>query len=76
MRCDSYDSDRDLLLGADSIADFVNSLVDSERPVTPKMIYAWIERKHLPVRRIGVRIVGSKTLIRAHLCGNSFGRSG
>jgi hypothetical protein len=69
MQRDSADSDRDLLLGADSIADFVNSLVDSERPVTPKMIYAWIERKHLPVRRIGVRIVASKAKIRAHLSG-------
>jgi hypothetical protein len=69
MPNEAYAVDRDLLLGATAISDFVNSLVDTDRPITPKMIYAWIERKHLPVRRIGARIVASKTKIRAHLSG-------
>lgn len=69
MPDEAYAVDRDLLLGAAAISDFVNSLVDTDRPITPKMIYAWIERKHLPVRRIGARIVASKAKIRAHLSG-------
>jgi len=71
MHDDSYADDRDLLIGGTAICDFVNSLVDSDSPITPKMIYGWIERKHLPVRRIGSRLVGSKTKIRAHLGGIS-----
>jgi hypothetical protein len=62
-----YSTDRDLLIGAPAIADFVNSLVDAERPISCKTIYSWIEREHLPVRRIGSRIVASKSKIRAHM---------
>jgi hypothetical protein len=74
MGKDSYASDRDLLIGGEAICAFVNSLVDSDRPITPKMIYAWVERKHLPVCRIGSRIVASKTVIRVQLCGSSSGK--
>ena len=63
----SYGTDRDLLLGAQAIADYVNSLVDAERPIPRKTIYFWIEQECLPVRRIGSRIVASKSKIRAHL---------
>ncbi len=71
MRNNSYADDRDLLIGGTAICDFVNSLVDSDSPITLKMIYGWIERKHLPIRRIGARLVGSKTKIRAHLGSSS-----
>ena len=71
MRNDSYADDRDLLIGGTAICDFVNSLVDSDSPITLKMIYGWIERKHLPIRRIGAPIVGSKKNIRAHLGSSS-----
>jgi hypothetical protein len=71
MSTDSSTDDRDLLIGGQAICNFVNSLFDTDRPITPAMIYFWVERNHLPVRRIGSRIVGSKTAIRAHLCGSS-----
>jgi hypothetical protein len=71
MTDDSLAGDRDLLIGGQAICKFVNSLFDTERPITPAMIYFWVERNHLPVRRIGSRIVGSETAIRAHLCGSS-----
>jgi hypothetical protein len=71
MRGDAHDFDRDLLIGGQAICDFVNTLVDTDRPITPKMIYFWVEQNHLPVRRIGARIIGSKTKIRAHLSGDS-----
>ncbi len=71
MRADSYADDRDLLIGGTAICDFVNSLVDGDPPITRKMIYGWIERKHLPICRIGARIVGSKAKIRAHLGSSS-----
>jgi hypothetical protein len=71
MSTDSSADDRDLLIGGQAICNFVNSLFDTDRPITPAMIYFWGERNHLPVRRIGSRIVGSKTAIRAHLCGSS-----
>jgi hypothetical protein len=76
MGTDSCAGDRNLLIGCKAICAFVNSLVDSDPPITPKIIYGWIERKHLPVRRIGARVVGNKTVIREHLCGHSVGRSG
>jgi hypothetical protein len=69
MRTDSRADDRDLLIGGKAICAFVNSLVDSDSPITPKTIYGWIERKHLPIRRIGARIVASKAKIHAHLSG-------
>ena len=74
MSSDSYAGDRDLLIGGQAICNFVNSLFDTDRPITPAMIYFWVERNHLPVRRIGSRIVGSKTAIRAHLCGSFSGK--
>jgi hypothetical protein len=43
--------DRDLLIGGQAICNFVNSLFDIDRPITPAMIYFWVERKHLPVRQ-------------------------
>ena len=74
MSSDFYAGDRDLLIGGQAICNFVNSLFDTDRPITPAMIYFWVERNHLPVRRIGSRIIGSKTAIRAHLCGSSPGK--
>jgi len=71
MRSYSYDIDRDLLIGGQAIADYVNSLVDAERPISRKTIYFWIEQEHLPVRWIGARIVASKSKIRAHLGGSA-----
>jgi hypothetical protein len=75
MSNDSYaGGDRDLLIGGQAICDFVNSLFDTDRPITAAKIYFWVERNYLPVRRIGSRIVGSKRAIRAHLCGSSSGK--
>jgi hypothetical protein len=74
MSSDFYAGDHDLLIGGQAICNFVNTLFDTDRPITPAMIYFWVERNHLPVRRIGSRIIGSKTAIRAHLCGSSPGK--
>jgi hypothetical protein len=71
MRSESYYFDRDLLIGGRAICDFINTLVDTAHPITPKMIYFWVEQNHIPARRIGARIVGSKTKIRAHLGAHS-----
>jgi hypothetical protein len=74
MSNDSYAGDRDLLIGGQAICNFVNSLFDTDRPITAAMIYFWVERNHLPVRSIGSRLVGSKTAIRAYLCTSSTGK--
>jgi hypothetical protein len=66
MRDDNF-TDRDLLLGAKPIADFVNTLLDEGNQITPQILYGWVERNHLPVKRIGSRLVGSKTAIRRYL---------
>jgi hypothetical protein len=60
-------ADRDLLIGGGAICDFINSLVDPGSAVTPAQVYAWIERDHLPVKRIGSRLVASKSSIRRRL---------
>jgi hypothetical protein len=75
MSNDSDAGDRDLLIGGQAICNFVNSLFDTDRPITPAMIYFWVERNHLPARRIGSRIVASKSAIRAHLCDSPPGKS-
>jgi hypothetical protein len=67
MSTEWWSVDGDLLIGAETIASFVNTLVDPESRVTPAIIYGWVERGHLPVKRIGARLIGSKTTIRRAL---------
>jgi hypothetical protein len=62
-----FSLDADLLLGATAITDYINSLLDPDCQITPAVTYAWIERDHLPVKRIGSRLIGSKTAIRRAL---------
>ena len=57
----------DLLIGGAAIAAFIQTLVDPACVVTPKMVFHWIEQEHLPVRRIGSRIIASKSVIRRRL---------
>jgi hypothetical protein len=59
--------DADLLIGGAAIAAFIQKLVDPGCPVTAKMVFHWIEQDHLPVKRIGSRIIASKSLIRQRL---------
>jgi len=59
--------DRDLLLGAAAITDFINSLLDADTQVTKQVVYVWIAREHIPVKRIGARIIASKAALRRHL---------
>jgi hypothetical protein len=59
------DADRDLLLGAVEITGYINSLLDPDSQVTTSVVYSWIEREHLKgIKRIGNRLIGSKTAIR------------
>jgi hypothetical protein len=57
----------DLLIGGAAIAAFIQTLVDPACEVTPKMVFHWIEQEHLPVKRIGSRIIASKSVIRRRL---------
>lgn len=60
----------DLLLGGRAIADFVNTLMDEHSQVTPGQVYEWSEQAeqgYFPTRRIGARIVASKSTIRRFL---------
>lgn len=57
--------DRDLLLGAAAITDFINSLLDPATQVSKQVVYVWIEQHYIPVRRIGARIITSKRQLRA-----------
>ena len=67
MQHDFPPGDRDLLIGAGPICGYVNSLLDPGCQVTVAVIYAWIAREHLPVKRIGNRLVASKAALRRHL---------
>jgi len=58
---------RDLLIGAGPICDYLNTLLDPGCQVTPATVYAWVEREHIPTRRIGSRIVVSKSALRQRL---------
>ena len=59
--------DGDLLIGGAAIAAFIQTLVDPRCTVTEKMVFHWIEQDHLPVKRIGSRLVASKSALRRHL---------
>jgi len=67
MSTEWWSADGDLLLGAEAIAAYVNQLTDPDSRVTPAIIYGWVERGHLPVKRIGARLIGSKAAIRRAL---------
>jgi hypothetical protein len=67
MPTENWVADGDLLIGATALCDFINTLVDSDCRVTPAVVYAWIERGHIPTKRIGSRIIGSKSAIRKAL---------
>jgi hypothetical protein len=67
MPDDARHPDADLLIGGAAIAAFIRTLVDPTCAVTPKMVFHWIEQDHLPVKRIGSRIIASKSTIRRHL---------
>jgi hypothetical protein len=60
----------DLLLGGASITLFVNALLDPMTQITPSQFYAWVERGHVPVPRVGNRIVASKARLCAALSGD------
>jgi len=62
-----FGTDHDLLLGVEAITGFLNSLLDPETQVTKQVVYVWCAEGYIPTRRIGQRIVGSKTAIRRHL---------
>jgi hypothetical protein len=57
-------SDSDLLFGAAAITDFVNQLSSSR--INRRQIYHWLEAGHLPSGKLGTKVVGSKSVIRAH----------
>jgi hypothetical protein len=59
----------DLLLGGRAVTTYVNSLLDPTTQITPSQLYAWVERGHVPVSRVGNRIVASKERLRAALVG-------
>jgi hypothetical protein len=59
----------DLLLGGKAITAYVNTLFDPTTPITEWQLYAWVERGHVPVNRVGNRLIASKTQIRAALSG-------
>jgi hypothetical protein len=61
----------DLLLGARAITSYVNTLLDPTTPITDGQFYAWVERGHVPVARVGNRIIGSKQQIRQTLSGQT-----
>jgi len=59
-------NDRDRLLGAEAITNFINNeLLDPECAVTLKAVQHWIDRDMIPTGRFGRQIVGSKIRIRA-----------
>jgi hypothetical protein len=59
----------DLLLGGRAVAAYVNSLLDPTTQITSGQLYAWVERGHVPVTRVGNRIIASKERLRAALSG-------
>ena len=58
--------DPELLLGAAAITAFINKLL-APRKVSQATVYRWIEKKHLPIGRIGSQVIGSPRVIREHL---------
>jgi hypothetical protein len=68
---DEHELPGDLLLGARAMTTYVNTLLDPTTPITEGQFYAWVERGHVPVNRVGNRILGSKTQIRAALSGQT-----
>ena len=54
--------DNDVLLGVSEITAFVNELTTSK--VSKSQIYHWIASGHLPVGRLGTKVIGSKKRIR------------
>ena len=67
MPDDTQYPNADLLIGGAAIAAFIQTLVDPSCEVTSKMVFHWIEQDHLPVKRIGSRIIASKSVIRRRL---------
>jgi hypothetical protein len=63
----NFSTDADLLLGAEQILKFVNSLLDAESEVPLHRIYFWIEQGYIPTKRVGTRIIASKAAIRRTL---------
>jgi hypothetical protein len=57
----------DLLLGARALTAYINRMLDADSQIIEKNVYDWVAREHIPVRRIGSRIVASKTAVRARL---------
>jgi hypothetical protein len=64
VHSDGVVDDSDLLFGASAITDFVNQLSSSR--INRRQIYHWLEAGHLPSGRLGAKVVGSKSVIRAH----------
>jgi hypothetical protein len=67
---DDHDLAGDLMLGATPIAAFLSSLFDGEE-ITPTDVYNWCSRGTLPHSKLGNKIVGSKSQIRAHFYASS-----
>jgi hypothetical protein len=61
------DGDRDLLLGCKAITDFINTQLDLGQQISKQVVFVWCEKGYIPTRRIGARIVASKTAIRRAL---------
>jgi hypothetical protein len=63
----NFSVDADLLIGAEAILKFVNSLLDEESQIRLYHAYFWIERGYVPTKRVGAKIIGSKAAIRRAL---------
>jgi len=59
-----FSASADLLIGAEQILKFVNSLLDEESQIRLHHVYFWIEQGYVPTKRIGVKIIASKRAIR------------
>ncbi|MBV8737183.1 MAG: hypothetical protein JO266_16735 [Acidobacteria bacterium] len=55
----------DLMLGAKTIAEFINQLFEGQ-PFTEKDVWNWCAYGKLPHSKHGAQIVASKTMIRQH----------
>jgi hypothetical protein len=58
-----------LLFGGRAIQRFVQGF--SDEPITLSQIYYWVAAGHLPVQRLGTKIIGNPTVIRAALHGEA-----
>jgi len=67
---DDRDLTGDLMLGAQPIARFLSTLFEGEQ-ITPTDVYNWCARGTLPHSKLGNKIVGSKSQIRAHFYASS-----